>query len=68
VDILHWLTEERSVPTKDIVDVREQKRLNDAREGGDSVEKMGTLSFRATVGHGSRRLQPGRKRVGLFFP
>ena len=41
MDILHWLTEERSVPTKDIVDVREQKRLNDAREEGIPWKKWG---------------------------
>ena len=48
------------------LETNEQHRLNEARETGSSVEEVGTVSQREAVGHGSRRLQPGRQRVGLL--
>ena len=47
------------------VDVIEQKRLNECREAGIPWKMWGPTQ-RATVGHGARRLQPGRQRVGIF--
>ncbi len=32
------------------------------------MEEMGTVSERETMGHGSRGLQRGRKRLGLLHP
>ena len=53
---------------QNIIDVAEQKRLNDAREARHPLEEMGTLPQRAAVGHGPRGLQRGRQRLGLLHP
>jgi hypothetical protein len=38
---------------QEIIDVNEQKRLNEAREAGIPWKKWGSLRERAAVGHGS---------------
>ena len=49
---------------KDIIDVVEQKRLSETET--NSLEKMGSVPQRATVGHGpGGGLQRGRQRLGL---
>ncbi len=40
-----------------VVDVVEQKRLNEAREATNPLEEVGTLLERAAVGYGPRGLQ-----------
>jgi hypothetical protein len=50
---------------KNIIDVTEQKRLNEAR-GGNTVEEMGAVSQRKAVGYGTGGLQFRRNRLGLF--
>ena len=52
--------------TNAIVDVTEQKRLNEAREA-NPLEEVGTVPQRAAVGHGPRGLQRRRQRVGLLL-
>ena len=51
----------------DYVEVTEQKRLNEAREKSVPWQKVGALSQREAMGHGSGRLQPRRECVGLLF-
>jgi len=50
-----------------MIDVVEQKRLNDAREA-ESRGKNGAVPEREAVGYSSRGLQRGRQRLGLFHP
>ena len=51
-----------------LIDVTEQKRLNEAREARHPLEEVGAVPQRAAVGHRPRGLQPRRQRVGLLHP
>jgi hypothetical protein len=49
-----------------IIDVTEQKRLNEAREKGIPWKKWGPYLSERQWGYSPRRLQPGWQCQGLF--
>ena len=52
---------------REITDVTEQKRLNEAREDRHPLEEMGAVPQRAPVGHRPRGLQRRRQRLELLL-
>ena len=49
-----------------VAEMNAEENASKNHASAKSIEALGTLSFRAPVGHGPRRLQRGRHGLGIF--